>query len=55
MIAIDKAGANDRNRNTRLALMWDLYKVEDLQDKDCVINPVDYLESSVDEVRHETK
>ncbi|MGC6586631.1 hypothetical protein ACPV3A_16890 [Paenibacillus sp. Dod16] len=43
LIAIDKADSNDRNRNTRLALSWSLYRVEDLKDRDAVIDPADYL------------
>ena len=42
LIAIHKAGTECNNKNSRIALMFDLYKPEELKDKDEVINPEEY-------------
>jgi hypothetical protein len=43
LIAIEKAGSTYRNRNTRLAVMMDIYDPKELKDVDEVIEPKDFL------------
>jgi hypothetical protein len=49
LIAIDKADATYRNRNTRIAVMMGIYNPEEMQDKESVIEPKDYLGGKVNE------
>jgi hypothetical protein len=43
LIAVEKADATYRNRNTRIANMMGIYDPKNLRDKESVIDPKDYL------------
>lgn len=43
LIAIEKANRGNANKNTRIAQYFGIYNPDELEDKEVVINPSDYI------------